>query len=234
MRLSERRASFVSAVTYELRTPLTTFRMYADMLVEGMVPDEARRQKYLGTLRTEADRLGHLVENVLAYARLERGRQRRTPQRAQVHELISQWQTRLQDRAARDGMQLQTALSPEVSERWLKTDASAVEQILFNLVDNACKYAGAATDKRIELSVTLEGGLVRFRVRDFGPGVDAQTASRLFKPFRKSAQAAANSAPGVGLGLSLCRQLARAMGGELRFAGAAPGASFEFELPAVG
>ena len=72
--LSERRAAFVSSVTHELRTPLTTFRMYADMLARGMVPDAERRQQYLETLRTEAERLTHLVENVLSYARLERGR----------------------------------------------------------------------------------------------------------------------------------------------------------------
>ena len=69
--LSERRAAFVSAVTHELRTPLTTFRMYAEMLSEGMVRGEADRRQYLETLRTEADRLTHLVANVLAYARLE-------------------------------------------------------------------------------------------------------------------------------------------------------------------
>ena len=72
--LSERRGAFVSAVTHELRTPLTTFRMYAEMLAAGMVPDAQQRQRYLETLRSEADRLSHLVENVLQYARLERGR----------------------------------------------------------------------------------------------------------------------------------------------------------------
>ena len=74
MRLSERRAAFVSAVTHELRTPLTTFQMYAEMLAEGMVPDVEQQHRYLCTLRNEAIRLTHLVENVLAYARLERGR----------------------------------------------------------------------------------------------------------------------------------------------------------------
>ena len=69
--LSERRADFVSAVTHELRTPLTTFKMYSEMLAEGMVPDEQKRRAYLGTLCSEANRLSHLVENVLAYARLE-------------------------------------------------------------------------------------------------------------------------------------------------------------------
>ena len=68
MRLSARRASFVSAVTHELRTPLTTFQMYAEMLADGMVPEESKQKEYLATLRAEAGRLIHLVENVLAYA----------------------------------------------------------------------------------------------------------------------------------------------------------------------
>ncbi len=231
MRLSERRASFVSAVTHELRTPLTTFRMYADMLVEGMVPDEARRQKYLGTLRTEADRLGHLVENVLAYAKLERGRQRRTPQRARVDDLISQWQGRLQDRAARDGMELQTNVSPAVAEKWLKTDASAVEQILFNLVDNACKYA-QGMPRLIHLEAELNGNSLQLRVRDHGPGIPAREGKRLFRPFHKSARDAAHSAPGVGLGLSLSRRLARDLGGNLQYdSHSADGALFVLTLP---
>ncbi len=231
MRLSERRASFVSAVTHELRTPLTTFRMYADMLAEGMVPDESRQKKYLGTLRTEADRLGHLVENVLAYARLERGRQRRTPQRASVEELVAQWQPRLADRAARDEMQLQTQLNPAAAGQTLQTDASAVEQILFNLVDNACKYA-AGSPRHIHLEVDSAGAFLELRVRDHGPGIARREAKRLFRPFHKSAHDAAHSAPGVGLGLALSRRLARELGGDLCYQpGCASGALFVLTLP---
>ena len=72
--LSERRGTFVSAVTHELRTPLTTFRLYTEMLDEGMVASPDSQRSYLKTIRAEADRLGHLVENVLSFARLERGR----------------------------------------------------------------------------------------------------------------------------------------------------------------
>src|ERR1043165_39773 len=71
--LSERRGAFVSAVTHELRTPLTTFKMYSEMLASDMVRDAQKRRQYLETLCSEANRLSHLVENVLAYARLERG-----------------------------------------------------------------------------------------------------------------------------------------------------------------
>ena len=90
MVLSERRAAFVSAVTHELRSPLTTFRMYAEMLAEGMVRDEQQRRTYLETLRVEADRLSHLVDNVLQYARLERGRAGRRPVAIELERLMQQ------------------------------------------------------------------------------------------------------------------------------------------------
>ena len=106
MRLSARRASFVTAVTHELRTPLTTFQMYAEMLAEDMVPEESQRKQYLNTLRAEAVRLTHLVENVLAYARLERGRLDRRLETVSLGELIGSMQNRLADRAAQAGMEL--------------------------------------------------------------------------------------------------------------------------------
>ena len=86
--LSERRAAFVSAVTHELRTPLTTFKMYSEMLAEGMVPEESKRKSYLSTLCSEANRLSHLVENVLAYARLERGSARSRVERISLGQLL--------------------------------------------------------------------------------------------------------------------------------------------------
>ena len=89
--LSERRAAFVSSVTHELRTPLTTFRMYAEMLARDMVPSPERRREYLETLRTEAERLTHLVENVLAYARLERGREPRRTERTTPATLVERF-----------------------------------------------------------------------------------------------------------------------------------------------
>ena len=89
MTLSERRASFVSSVTHELRTPLTTFRLYSEMLADGMVRDEEKKRAYLQTLRTEAGRLAHLVENVLAYSRIERGSARSRPERTSVGALAA-------------------------------------------------------------------------------------------------------------------------------------------------
>ncbi len=232
MSLSERRAAFVSAVTHEMRTPLTTFRMYTEMLTGGMVPTEDKRRRYLDTLRVEAERLSHLVENVLAYARLERNRATSAAQTMPLAALIARVERRLADRAAQAGMELEVCLEDNAADAPVCVDASAVEQILFNLVDNACKYAVSAGDRRIHLQATPNGRHATVQVRDHGPGIAAQEAGRLFRPFCKSAKDAANSAPGVGLGLALSRRLARHMGGDLRLnATITDGACFVLTLP---
>ena len=230
--LSERRAAFVAAVTHELRTPLTTFRMYAEMLAEGMVPAAEQRQAYLETLRVEADRLHHLVENVLQYARLERGRPGRARETTALGALISRVQTRLADRAEQAQMKLVVEMDESAAESLVQTDSAAVEQILFNLIDNACKYAAPADDRRIHLEVAAEQNRCRISVRDHGPGISPAGRRKLFQPFSKSVHEAASTAPGVGLGLALSRRLARDLGGKLEYASAAEaGAAFALTLP---
>ncbi|MFT5522897.1 MAG: signal transduction histidine kinase [Pirellulaceae bacterium] len=230
--LSERRAAFVSAVTHELRTPLTTFRMYAEMLSTGMVTEEVQRQQYTETLRVEADRLSHLVENVLQYARLERGRPGNRREPIEIGKMLSRFDTRLVDRAKQASMELVVEIPEQLRELEIKTDPAAVEQILFNLVDNATKYAVTAEDQRIHVGVAAEQNGVAIRIQDHGPGVSPQSRSRLFKPFSKSVEDAASSAPGVGLGLALCRRLASQLGGSLELeADRGEGASFRLFLP---
>jgi signal transduction histidine kinase len=213
--LSERRAAFVSSVTHELRTPLTTFRMYAEMLAKGMVPDANRRQEYFNTLQREAERLTLLVENVLAYARLERGRRPQAQDHVTLTALLERVGPRLKQRAAQAGMQCELKLDGNAAHQEFTTDQAVVEQILFNLVDNAAKYAREAADKRIHVEANRNGQYVHLVVRDHGPGIKNGLWSRPTQPFEKSAQESAESAPGVGLGLALCRRLARQLGGKL-------------------
>lgn len=232
--LSERRADFVSAVTHELRTPLTTFRMYAEMLAEGMVPDEATRRKYLDTLLVEADRLTHLVENVLAYARLEQGGLGNRVRAVRGGELIAMCTRRANDRARQAGLEMQVETAAAVENATALADPSAVEQIVFNLVDNACKYAATATNRELLVKADVADRNLSIQVRDHGPGIAAKQRQSLFQPFHKSAGEAALTAPGVGLGLALSRRLARDMGGDLRLDDrVTDGAGFVIVLPLV-
>lgn len=214
LRLSERRGSFVSAVTHELRTPLTTFRLYTEMLEEGKVATEEKRQTYLQTMRVEAERLGHLVENVLSYARLE-ATSRAVREDVDLREMLDRLGQSLRDRAERSNMRLEINIPDE--DPWVvSADSAGVERIVFNLVDNACKYASEVDECRIHVECRREDRGISLVVRDHGRGINRKETRKLFRAFSKSADEAAHSAPGVGLGLALCRRLARNMGGKLQ------------------
>lgn len=233
IQLSERRATFVSAVTHELRTPLTTFRMYAEMLAEKMVP-EGKQQEYAQTLKIQADRLSHLVENVLQFARLERGSDKIVLEQTTVKAMLDRFAARLVERANEANMNLSLDVDPSLENLPLQTQPSTVEQIVFNLVDNACKYGHSSSDRRIIVGCERAGNMLRFTVRDHGPGVEPEYRKRMFQPFCKSDQDAANTAAGVGLGLALCRRMADSIGGRLEYVAnqdGKSGATFRFELP---
>jgi signal transduction histidine kinase len=213
MQLSERRALFVSAVTHELRTPLTTFRMYTEMLESGMV--EAKRARYVSTLRREAERLGHLVENVLSYARIEADREARALEPRGLAELLDGVIERLAERCRAAEVTLSLEVDDDTEADRVVCDASAVEQILFNLVDNAAKYGASADDPRIIVRAAREGRMLALHVRDFGAGVPAAERGRVFAPFAKGSAHVAGTKPGVGLGLALSRRMAEQMHGKL-------------------
>lgn len=211
MKLSERRASFVSAVTHELRTPLTTFRLYSDMLSTGAVKEE-KRPIYLNVLSREADRLSHLVENVLAFSKIERGSARSAVSQIELGEALETMRERFESRLDAVGLKLE--LRPFDPIR-MTLDTSALEHILFNLIDNAAKYAATSQPPIITLDCHTRPGKIEIRVSDHGPGIPDAECKRIFRPFHKSAKQAAETKPGVGLGLALSKRLANSMGGSL-------------------
>ncbi|HXU44004.1 MAG TPA: HAMP domain-containing sensor histidine kinase, partial [Thermoanaerobaculia bacterium] len=232
LRLARRRDVFVSAVTHELRTPLTTFRLYTEMLDEGLVAAD-RRGEYIATLRAQADRLGHLVENVLAFARLERRGAAVAAEAIPLGSLLQPIAERLSEDLKRRGLAVSLDLSPSLTSEPVHVDPIAVERILQNLADNSAKYAADGEAPRFDLAVTLERRNAILTTRDGGPGIPRAERSRLFRPFHKSAaQAATAGAPGLGLGLALSRALARGFGGDLSYVEReGGGAGFELRLP---
>ena len=213
--LSERRGTFVSAVTHELRTPLTTFRLYTEMLDEGMVTNADSQRSYLKTLRAEANRLGHLVENVLAFARLERGYASAGRETLPFAEILERLVPRLAARAEQAGMEL--VVGSENCDACLRMDLSVVDQILSNLVDNAIKYAASASDRRVHLNASLAGRWLVMTVRDHGPGLRALgsfAACSGYFPSRH--RTPLNPRLGLGSAWPWSRRLARSLGGILR------------------
>ena len=230
LELGERRGRFVSTVTHELRTPLTTFCMYTEMLAGGLVRDEEKRQQYLETLERESRRLRELVENVLTFARVEQGRAAPELARHDARELIAGALPEVEARASAGGMELETTELPEEGLA-VVAEPGAVARILYNLVDNACKYATATGDPRLRLEIGRGRRRLFLTVRDFGPGIPRGRRTEIFEPFTRAD--GAEERPGMGLGLGLARELARQMGGDLRLTEPAegPGAAFRLELP---
>jgi signal transduction histidine kinase len=112
------------------------------------------------------------------------------------------------------------------------TDVEAVTQILFNLVDNACKYAVSATDRTLELLTNVKADTLELSVRDRGPGIPENHRKAIFSPFHRGDRGSGDKTPGVGLGLALSRGLARDLGGDLRLdPPSAPGTRFTLTLP---
>jgi signal transduction histidine kinase len=225
LRLGARRAAFVSAVTHELRTPLTGMRLHTELLADGLIADADERATSLGLVRRETARLGQLVENVLAFARVERGRGlavRSVP----VAALLDAARERLTARLPG----LVETHAPAALAAVVRAEPQAVERVLFNLIDNAAKYAPGSL---VELAASRRGQRVLISVRDHGPGLGTG-ARTLFRPFARSAADAAGGAPGVGLGLALCRRVARQLGGDLwHEAPAGGGARFVLMLRCV-
>jgi signal transduction histidine kinase len=188
-----------------------------------MVDDDVARRQYLDTLVTESDRLGHMVENVLAYARLEKRLSPRQAEAISVDDLLERTLPALRRRAAQSGLVIELEVPADVAAITCRTDPVAVQQILLNLVDNACKFGRTG----VRLAAESTGESVVLEVSDGGPGL-GDRATSVFTAFGKSKT---DPVPGIGLGLYLSRELARQTGGELRHLQSAVGATFALVLP---
>jgi len=208
------KTGFVSNVSHELKTPLTAVRLSAEMLREGRVKEEAQA-RYLEVIVRESERLTRLVDNILDFGRLERGRRKFNLEARDVNELLSVAEAQ-RPRVEAAGLTLMVRSVPMPVMRTF--DLDAVGQVLVNLIDNAVKYA--ASGKMVEVSVRERGEIT---VADRGPGIAAKHRSRIFERFYRCDDSITAKSSGSGLGLSIASRLMAGMGGELVFAPRAGG-----------
>jgi signal transduction histidine kinase len=225
-RLDEARARFINELAHDLRTPLTSLRLYSEMLAEGRAQEEDR-SRYVDVLARESARVGGLMGNLLDLSRLERGNRKLSRERldldATVETAIRDFALLYPDRA--DDLRVEGPDDAAVT-----TDRTALSRCLANLLDNAGKFTEPGTPIRVSWEPDRSGDVV-IRVADEGPGVPAGERSRLFRRFERGAAAVRDGVPGTGLGLSLVRELAEGMGGRVRHVATGKGAVFEIILP---
>jgi signal transduction histidine kinase len=206
-----RKTTFVANVSHELKTPLTSIRLFADMLHDGRVKDPAKQRAYLQTMVNETQRLTRLVNNVLDFSRLERGQERGLSEVIDLCSTVREIVHAQEDRLRAEGLSL-TVTTPEVALH-ARVDRDALEQILLNLLDNAAKYA--ASGERADIVLSGEPTGWSLRVNDYGPGIPASERKQVFAAFHRLDDRLTSERPGCGLGLSIAVRLAEEMGGSL-------------------
>ncbi len=208
------KTTFVANVSHELKTPLTTIRLHAELLEQDRVRNPEQRNTLLQAISRESQRLTRLVNNILDFSRLEQGRRklnkRSVDASAELNQLLDYHEPRINGA----GLELRRHFPDNPVP--FHTDPDALGQIILNLIDNACKYA--ASGKQLDLDLNAEkDGSVRVTVADRGPGIPPSHRKHIFEKFHRVDDTLTAEQSGVGLGLSIARQLARALGGDLRY-----------------
>jgi signal transduction histidine kinase len=224
---AQRRSDFVAAVSHELKTPLTSIRMYAEMLRDGLVPSDDTRTDYYPTITDEAERLSRLIDNVLEFSRLEQNRRGLSLVVGSLAEAIREATEKLRAHVEREGFCLNLDIEDGLPA--VQFDRDGVTQLVFNLVDNALKYARHAETREIEIGLHHDNGRVELRVGDHGPGVPDDQLRRVFEPFYRLGEELTRTTEGTGIGLALVKELAEGMGAVVRGCNAI-GGGFEVRI----
>lgn len=260
-RISALKSEFVANVSHELKTPLALVRMFAEMLQSGRVGSEEKRAEYLDIIVKESERLSALIENVLDFARLERGRGSYEFAEGDVGDAVTRAANVYRYRAEREGLALVLEVAPDLPPA--RIDERAIQLAVSNLVDNALKYAASGGEIRVR--ARAEDGGVRIDVVDRGPGVAAEDRLRIFERFvrlprrtderereregrdareGRDRPARGSSRPpvrGSGIGLALVKHIAESHGGHAWVEPNVPangsdrsgrGSTFSFTIPA--
>lgn len=233
IKLARQQQDFVSAVSHELKTPLTSIRMYSEILNEGWAGEEKQRE-YHTYINDESERLTRLINNVLQLARMTRNDQHMALTPHTIHELLNMLRSKITSQTGQAGFRLRINC-PEVLETiQLTVDPDHFLQIFINLVDNAIKFSRDAEQKMIEITCAqTTDQAVQFHIRDWGPGIAGEHRKRIFELFYRSENELTRKTSGTGIGLALVYQLVRAMKGEIRVTNAQPGAQFSISFPAI-
>jgi len=203
-------ADFVSAVSHEFRSPLTTLRSMSEMLERGRVPTEERKQRYYSLISRETQRLHRLVEDLLDFGRMEAGKIQYDMRPTDISRLVSEVVAELSEEHAAAGFEIDVRT---MSRGFVLGDTDALRRAVRNLLENAVKYSGES--RRVDVEVRNVEGRVSVSVQDYGMGISRADLKKIFRKFERGSAAKASSIQGTGLGLAMVHGVLRAHGGSV-------------------
>ena len=231
IRLAKQQQDFVSAVSHELKTPLTSIRMYGEMLKEGWADAEKQKQ-YYEFIHDESERLTRLISNVLQLASISRHDPQFELRPIGIATLLDQVRSKIDGQIERAGFQLEYSDDGNCKNRQINVDEDCFTQILINLVDNAIKFSKDAEHKQIDIGVQHSSDdQVVITVRDYGPGIPKSQLKKIFKLFYRTESELTRETVGTGIGLAIVHQLTTAMGGTIDVINKEPGVEFRLTFP---
>ena len=225
--LARTQNDFLSLVAHELRTPMTSIRLFIESLRDERLTDPEDKQRCLDLLHQEVERLDDLVQRLLELSRLETGRFAFEPKVVAIKDVLDEGVAMLQAAAVPEQVSVELSCDPELS---LKADKTTLAQAVGNLLINAWKYT-PADGRHIELAAEAEDGYIIIEVRDNGPGIPKNEQAQIFDKFERGQEAIDSGIGGTGLGLATVRAAVRAHKGtvELR-SRAGRGSTFRIKL----
>ena len=231
--LARQKTDFVSNVSHELKTPLTSIRMFAELLAEGRVVDAAKQRSYLNIITAEASRLTRLINNVLDFSRLDRGEKKYNFQRCDLAEVTRAAALTFRPHLEAAGL----AFECDVPDTALpvRGDPDALAQVIVNLLSNAEKYSNGSKEIQIRVRrVDAPAPKAVIEVLDRGVGVPRGSEGKIFEKFYRAHDSLSSGIEGSGLGLTLARHIARAHGGDVVYEPREGGGScFTLRLPLI-
>jgi signal transduction histidine kinase len=224
------RRGLVAAVSHDLRTPLTSLRLLADAVEDELVDPDTRR-RYLEEMSVHIRSLSALIEDLFELSRLEAGDIEWSLQRVRLDELVGETVEAMRAQADAKRVAMQAEVPGDLAPA--RANPEKLQRVLFNLIQNAIRHTPA--DGSVTVAAEANGGTVEVEVADTGEGLPPEDRERAFEPFYRGGPGAARAAgDGTGLGLTICRAIVEAHGGEIWFAESRRGARVRFSLPRAG
>jgi signal transduction histidine kinase len=211
LELARMKSDFVSTVSHEFKSPLTSIRQLAEMLQSGRVPSEERRQKYYDILLEQSERLALLTDNILSLAKIESGRAALKLEPTDIAALVTDVTSSIQERVRHEGFTIGLGIEGPLPS--IEADRAALAQAVTNLVDNAVKYSGGS--RKIDVRALSVGPAVLIAVQDFGVGIKKEDQERVFERFFRAGDALTRTVKGSGLGLALVKEIVEAHRGQV-------------------
>lgn len=231
IKLTHQQQDFVSAVSHELKTPLTSIRMYGEILREGWASEE-QKQRYYAFIHDESERLSRLIDNILQLARINRNTIHPNLKSLNAGQLSDTILAKVHSQLQRAGFAINQHCDAPLQHLNVLVDEDYFIQILINLTDNAIKFSAHAERKEIVLGCTqLDADHIQFSIRDYGPGIAKHQLKEIFKLFYRAENELTRSTAGTGIGLALVQQLANKMQIKVEVINRVPGVEFRLTLP---